>query len=153
MALKDVVKVSRKTFFNPRGWFGYDQVKSGFMVTWGVIRGLFIADQPTRTETFSEAMQRLNLTEEDVQSTAQHYFMYACLFLVLCVLTACASLYYLFHHGSLSACLLGFATAALFLSQAFRYHFWYFQIKVRKLGCTLAEWRRGEVSHDEGQSS
>jgi len=28
MALKDVVKVSRKTFFNPRAWVGYDQVKT-----------------------------------------------------------------------------------------------------------------------------
>jgi intracellular multiplication protein IcmV len=26
------------------------------------------------------------------------------------------------------------------LSQAFRYHFWLFQIKTQKLGCTLNDW-------------
>ena len=53
------------------------------------------------------------------------------------------SLYLLFS-GFLLSCLLAIAVSILSLSQAFRYHFWYFQIKHRKLGCTFEEWREGK---------
>jgi len=31
------------------------------------------------------------------------------------------------------------------LTQAFRYHFWLFQLRNRKLGCTLSEWWNARV--------
>ena len=140
MAIKDIFKVSRKTFFNPGGWVGYNQVKSNTTIIWDIIRGLVYPMTPERSETFEAAMQRLNQTENDIQTTGQTYFEYALVFLFLGACLAIYSFYLLFFHRTFSGFLLGIASGALFLSQAFKYHFWYFQIKQRKLGCTFQDW-------------
>lgn len=36
--------------------------------------------------------------------------------------------------------LVSFAASFLFLAHAFKYHFWAFQIRTQKLGCTFGEW-------------
>ena len=153
MALKDVVKVSRKTFFNPRGWLGYDTLKASSQGLWFILKDVFTIAQPARQETFTQAMKRLNLTEEDIHKTAQRYFFLTVIFVSLGSAAFLASFYMLLHHGTLAGLVLAMATAAVFFSQAFRYHFWYFQIKHRKLGCTFDEWRRGKINgHGETKS-
>ena len=44
-----------------------------------------------------------------------------------------------FRHNLMGACMT-FSLTLYGLSQAMRYHFWYFQIQSRKLGCTFQEW-------------
>lgn len=152
MAIKDVFKVSRKTFFNPRSWLGYDQLKSNTQLVWSVIKDLITPAKADITETFEEAMHRLNVTEADLNNKAQVFFSYAILFVLFAAISLLFGCYYLFHHKALLGCLLSLAVTALFLSQAFRYHFWYFQIKHRKLGCSFEEWRRGKP-YDEKESA
>lgn len=149
MALKDVVKVSRKTFFNPRGWLGYDTLKASSQGLWVILKEVFTIPQPTRRETFAEAMQRLNLTEQDLQQTGQRYFLLAMLFVGLGGAAFLGGFYMLFYHQTFAGLVLAMATSAVFFSQAFRYHFWYFQIKHRKLGCTFLEWRQGKINERE----
>lgn len=144
MALKDVFKVSRKTFFNPSGWLGYNEIKSYTRFLWETLKNLFIPAKPEHSETFEQALDRLHLTETDIQISAKHYLIYAIIFVVLAVGAIGYSFYLLLVHGTLAGWILSIAVAALFFSQAFRFHFWYFQIKHRKLGCTFAEWRRGK---------
>lgn len=149
MALKDVLKVSRKTFFDPRGWLGFDTLKTSSLGLWAILKGLFSIAEPTRRETFAEAMQRLQLTEDDLQKTSQRYFSLTAIFIFLGVVTLLTSFYFLFHHETVAGWILAIATASIFFSQAFRYHFWFFQIKHRKLGCTLKEWWRGKPDNRE----
>jgi intracellular multiplication protein IcmV len=47
---------------------------------------------------------------------------------------------YLFIVGGYLGGLLGLVLMLIALTLAFRYHFWYFQIKHRKLNCSLKEW-------------
>lgn len=146
MAVKDVFKVSRKTFFNPKAWIGYDLLKDQTRTIWSFVKtATATAAPPENPETFEEAMQRLELSEADVQSTANRYLTYACCFIALTAVNFMYAVYLLFHHKAFLGLVLGLAVCALLLAQAFRYHFWYFQIKNRKLGCTIEEWRAGKV--------
>jgi intracellular multiplication protein IcmV len=52
--------------------------------------------------------------------------------------------YFVAAHYSLAGFFLLLTVTALLFANAFRFHFWAFQISQRKLGCTLAEWRRGK---------
>jgi intracellular multiplication protein IcmV len=146
MAVKDVVKVSRKTFFNPRAWLGYDTLKESTQGFLAIVRGVVRQRtfEPGEKETFNEAATRLNLAENDLKDLQLTYFSYALLFLLIALGVVGYSIW-LIIHLYVSAFILSFALVALLLSQAFRFHFWYFQIKHRKLGCTLNEWLKGKL--------
>jgi len=148
MPVKDVFKVTRKTFLNPSAWFGYSVFSNQLRDSWAVIKNLFVAPKATRRETFAQAMRRLHLTEEDVAATRRNYLIYAALFLVLAVATVGFGMYLLVAHIAILGALLSVPVAGLFAVNALRYHFWAFQIQHRKLGCTLAEWRAGRVLGD-----
>lgn len=146
MAVKDVFKVSRKTFFNPRAWLGYDALKDQTRTIWTIAKDAAAVPQPEHVETFEEAMVRLNIKEEDLKGIARDYFFYALFFLGLAVADFIYGLYLLFHHHAFLGLVLALAVCAFILVQAFRYHFWHFQIKNRKLGCTFEEWKSGKIS-------
>jgi intracellular multiplication protein IcmV len=154
MPLKDAFKISRKTFFDPTGWLGYDMIATQFKLSKNILKDVLTPAVATRKESFTAAMQRLKLTEEDIQHTAIRYLQLAWVFFTLGILTLAFSFYLILSAGSLSGWILGLASATLFFVYAFRYHFWYFQIKHRTLGCTFAEWRSGKPnSHDDGAPS
>ena len=58
---------------------------------------------------------------------------------VLAVLILMYSVY-LFIEGGHKGGIVALVVMFIALVLAFRYHFWYFQIKQRKLGCTIQEW-------------
>lgn len=151
MAIRDVFKVNRKTFFNPRAWLGYDVVKSQSLFLYDLIKQIFVKPTPPENvETFEESMQRQNLTEEDIQEAGKTYFSYAILFLILGMISFIFGFYLLILHHTFYGWILSLSVTGLFLVQAFRFHFWYFQIKFRKLGCTFAEWKQGKPFDSEG---
>lgn len=142
MAIPPIFKVSRKTFVDPAGWLNYSVLKNQHKTLWDILKGLVKPPTPQRKETFLQAMVRLKLTETDVSAMQSRYRWYSFFFLALGLLVFIHAFYLLFTHGTLTGWLLGMATCALFLSQAYRYHFWSFQMKSRKLGATFAEWKR-----------
>ena len=150
MAIGQIFKVSGKTFFNPRGWFNYDVLKDQTQTVWGISKGVLnpIPAQPALTETFEEAMKRFNVSEEDLGDISLTYLLFAGLFLV-CGLGLLGFGIYLLLSSFYAGAILSIAFTAFLLSQAFRYHFWHFQVKYRKLGCTFEEWRRGKPD-DQG---
>ncbi len=140
MALKDAVKVTRKTFLNPSGWLGYDMLKSQFVTTWAVIKDLYSPPVAGREETFEQATQRFNLTDEQLNQVAKNFLVNIIIFVTCAVITLLFSLYLLVHHGSFAGMIIGLGATAIFLAYAFRFSFWRFEIKHRKLGCTFDEW-------------
>lgn len=144
MALKDVVKVNRKTFFDPRAWIGYDNLKVQTLQIWDIVKGLFTRPVPEFEETYDQALERLHITDKVAQETGKRYFLYSLLFFIVGSATFVFGFLLLFFYGSFLGWLLALAVTALFLTQAFRFNFWYFQIKHRKLGCTFQEWKTGK---------
>lgn len=148
MAVKDVIKVSRKTFFAPGSWLGFDFLKTQSVYLWQffkrLIGGVILPPKPEQIETFEQAMQRLNVAEERLEETSQLYLLFAGFFCLLAVMVLIISVLFLLE-AHLAACLISLAIVVFLLAQAFRYHFWRFQIKHRKLGCTFEEWRHGKL--------
>lgn len=145
MAIRDIFKISRKTFLNPSAWIDMDSLRLYNNTLKRFLTPLFIPAKPQIEETFEQAMERQGVTEEDIQSAQKNYYNYAILFVIISCLAVLFGFYLLFMHGTFAGWLLSFAAAALFLAQAFKFHFWYFQIKHRKLGCTFQEWKKGKI--------
>jgi intracellular multiplication protein IcmV len=141
MAIRDLLKVSRKTFFDPRAWLGYDEVKDHTSTVWNNLKAQCVVSAPTREETFTDAMARLGLTEEDIQNSIKSYRLFALIFFIFGILAFAYAFYLLFQHYSITGWMLGLVVCALFMSQAFRFDFWSFQMKKRQLGLTFAEWK------------
>jgi intracellular multiplication protein IcmV len=151
MAIKDIFKISFKTFVDPASWLGYGLLKSHTKVTWDLVRDVFIPAKPEHEESFAEAMQRLNVSEADLVNLQRLHRYYIGLFLTLGAALLILFFYWL-THASFSGAVLSLAVSGLFFSQAFKYHFQLFQIKHRKLGCTFKEWRNGKPDSQETNS-
>ena len=149
MAIRDIFKVSTKTFLNPKGWLDFDLMRDQTRTVWGVLSVLFSRNKPVREETFEQAMQRLEITEADVQRIAKSYKYYAYSFALLGVLTFLYAFYHLVIRYSLLSWILGLSASGLFLSQAFKYDFWAFQMIHRRLGATFADWKQSYLGKKE----
>ena len=150
MEIRNIFKITRKTFFNPAGWLGYESLKEQHQVLKSTFKDVFSVEKPTREETFDEAMQRLDLTPEEINAQMISYRRYAYFFLVIGFLVFFYAFHLLFRLKSLVPWLLGLGVSAILFSQAFKYHFWAFQIEQRKLGLTFNDWKKhllGDKSH------
>ena len=141
MAIRDIFKISRKTFFNPSGWIDVESLKFQNDTIWSILKSLFTRVKPERIESFEEAMKRLNLTEADVKKSISSYRWYAFIFLILGLLVFFYAFYLLFTFFTILGFVLALAASGVFLSQAFKYDFWAFQMKSRRLGITFEEWK------------
>jgi hypothetical protein len=142
MAIRDVFKISRKTFINPSGWMDYDSLRLQNKTIWIVLRDLFSRPVPRREESFSAAMKRLHLTEKDVRDGAKNYRIFAGMFFLIGLALLFYTFYLLFRHTAFLGCILGLAACALVFAQAFKYDFWSSQMRKRKLGLTFQEWQQ-----------
>ena len=141
MAIRDIFKISRKTFINPTGWIDYESLKYQNRTIWSILKNLFSVPRPEREESFQAAMKRLGLTEEQVQYGAKNYRLFSIGFFALGLLVLFYSFYLLFGHGAFWGWLIGLGVSALFFAQAFKYDFWSLQMRRRKLGLTFADWK------------
>jgi len=125
--------------FNPKTLLGYDQLKSGSQVITSAFHENFSVKSASRQETFEEALLRLNLTEAEIAQRGR--FMHGLsLFFLLATLIVYSYVSYLLWVGSWLAAFTGAAIGTYTIAQTFRYHFWFFQIKRRQLGCTFKQW-------------
>jgi hypothetical protein len=150
--LRNIFTFSRKTFFNPSGWLGVDNLKTMNTNLVEVVKPLYQKPLVVREETFENAMQRLGLDETDIQHGAKNYRSYAFGFLLFGLITFTYSFYLLFSHGSFTGWIIGFSVTALFISQAFKYDFWAMQMRQRRLGITVQEWLDNILGSKKGSS-
>lgn len=113
------------------------QAMTTYLVT--SIRRFFIPQKADHGEAFETAKSRLKLTDTQLLTKQKGLFRAAIMMLVAGL---CIFIYALYHlsHGNKLASFLSIIIMLVAFMLAFRYHFWYFQIKEKKLGCTLQEW-------------
>jgi hypothetical protein len=150
MAIRDIFKVSWRTFFDPIRWLDFETLKSQTQSLYSVLKTLFSAEQAAKEESFEEAMKRFHLEEHQIQPMIRRYHLYAGFFLLLGVITFIYAFYLLFGPHTIMGWLLGLSVCSLFLSQAFRFDFWAYQLKKRKLGATFDEWQRYRIGGNGG---
>lgn len=124
-------------------WVDFDYLKGTLDFTVRQIKNIFSQHkQPFTAEDFEEARERLNLSEEDLIQQWKQYKNLTLFFSSLTIFIFIYFLYLVFRSNFMGACMT-FALSLYGLSQVFRYHFWMYQIKRKKLGCTLKEWWTG----------
>jgi intracellular multiplication protein IcmV len=127
---------------NAKAWILYDSVKQGYGTVSDTVDDLFAVHESDRKESFAEAAERLNLTEKKIKEQYENFRRMTMLLLLISMAIFLYSLYFLFT-GGFFGFFLAFLLTLVSLGGTFRYHFWLFQIKKRKLGCTISEWFTG----------
>jgi intracellular multiplication protein IcmV len=95
-------------------------------------------------ETFEQAIKRLRLSEEDIVAR-RRMFVQQAIFFTLVGFAIIAYGVSLAFSQAIVGMLMTFLVSLIAFVNAFRSHFWYFQMKQRKLGCTLQEWLNGSL--------
>jgi intracellular multiplication protein IcmV len=96
-------------------------------------------DRPESLENFDEAVNRLGLTQADIKSRMREFKFLAWVLLFLFFgLVGYTGMHIL--EGNWFAVLPSLVISCIALVLSFRYHFWYYQVKNGKLGCTFKEW-------------
>jgi intracellular multiplication protein IcmV len=130
---------------------GYRQVKQIGQSLLKLLKHYLSLPQVTRRESFSEAIEQLQLTEVDLLERKKHFSRLTILWLLMFILTLGYTIYTVRQQAWLSI-LPALSISLIMLMQAFRYHFWLFQLRQRKLGCSVYEWwtatfkKRGTLS-------
>ncbi|HSX19556.1 MAG TPA: type IVB secretion system protein IcmV [Gammaproteobacteria bacterium] len=130
------------TIFNFRvdKWMGLQQLKSSSKDMIKMGQAIFTPEQADYEETFEEALRRLNLTEEQLQERRKEFMRLFIVYILLAIAIFSYSIYIAFAFKNIMGFIMGFGVTVFALVNAFRYHFWLYQIKHRKLGCTIREW-------------
>lgn len=135
---------------NVRSWFDWERTQETFLYLLQSSKKLFLIKQSTADESFDEALRKYNLTANDLSNKAKSLFR---LFLFMMVLISFLFAYASYHliAGHFNAFIMSVSLMMVAVSLAFRYHFWYTQIKTRQLGLSFSEWvQKGLMGkHDE----
>ncbi len=131
-----------RSFLPIRSALCVDEAKESIGTFKKIVKDVYKRPRAERIETFEEALVRLSLTEEDVK---ERYRDYQHLFYLFSFVASGLFFYsfYMLFLGFFNGFILSLAVCLLAALQAFKRHFWMFQVKKRKLGCTLLEWWRG----------
>lgn len=129
--------------FNFRSWLDFDRMKAFSLYLFEGFKRMFVPqNRPAGNgESFEKAMLEMNLTEEDLKVKQSALFRLSLLMCGAALAFLAYSIYHLFY-GGFKAFIISLVLMVIALTLGFRYHFWYFQIKERKLGCTFQEWYR-----------
>ena len=92
-----------------------------------------------KSESFKHAVDTFKITEEDLEIKQKALMRLSILMLLMAFIIGIYA-GYLLYHGAIRAGIVSLVVMGIAVVLAFRYHFWYFQIKKRKLGCTFTEW-------------
>lgn len=140
-----------KPAVNVKAWMGWDIIKNSSRYVYSLGKSLFVPQKAEGSESFAEALVRLNLTEADLKIRQQEFMR---LFLIYAAMGVAIVLYslYLFYNLSFMGGLLTLVVASLAFGLAFRYHFWMFQMKQRKLGCSVREWWHSQIDDSNKDS-
>ncbi|QBR83300.1 type IV secretion protein IcmV [Legionella israelensis] len=137
------------SIFNVRAWIDYDRIKAAWLYIKNGIKKLFIPQKKVKKADFNRVVEEMNLTEKDLISR-QKALKRLSIFMVIVAFGIFTYAGYHLFSGNIRATVVSLVVMLIALTLAFRYHFWYFQIKERKLGCTFREWfRQGLMGEKE----
>ena len=120
-------------------WLGLDYIKYSLGQTKTLVKNLFTVKKAESYETFEQAMKHFNITEEDLKQKEKELTNLFVIYLLTAFIILLYTVYS-FYSGFLISGIMSLCITLYPLSMAFRFHFWLFQIRHRKLGCTLKEW-------------
>jgi intracellular multiplication protein IcmV len=134
------LKKGAKPFVDVQSWLNLDQLKNYGKSISDIGKSLFIPQKASRNETFEQAIRRFNLSEADLNKKAENLYNLSIIFCAIALCLLGYVIYLIITHASIMAVIVTLVLSSIILTKAFSYHFWVFQIKKRRLGCSLQEW-------------
>jgi intracellular multiplication protein IcmV len=139
-------KIIKKTVtagWNVSAWVGLKQIKENCLMIKDLAKGAFSTGKEpveiAKGESFAGAMQRLGLTEADLQDRIKKCSQIIFFCGLLSIPMLAYTIYIFCSHFYLSGLVCLMLTFVLW-AYAFREHFSRFQLQQRRLGCSLQEW-------------
>ena len=128
-----------KKIFKLKAWSDWDRTMDGVSYLSFLTKRFTIAPTAKIKESFEEAVIRLNLAETDLLQQKKTFMRTALIMLASAVLLFFYTIFQLLY-GSWHSAALSLIITALACVLAFRYHFWFYQITTRTLGCSTKSW-------------
>jgi len=126
-------------YIRPKQWVSWDFFSKSTRQTVSMLKEIYKTPTKGQTETFYQALTRHKITKEGL-GQLQSKFYYFSLFFVTFALGMLIYALDGFIQGQVMKGIGSMSLVFFLLAQAFRYHFWYFQIVQKRLGCSLKEW-------------
>lgn len=126
--------------FDFKQWMGVEGTRDRWRMTWNLVSKTFLVQKATRQENFTEAQHRFALSEEQLEKKRKQFLSLSAFFTFFALGVLAWSVVLIQEHRSYFSSLAAFAIALALGAYAFRFHFWAFMIRKRKLGCTFKEW-------------
>ena len=152
MGLRATLKKVLQSSFNIPRWVDYTHWRHLNHALIQSFKSIFTASVSLEKDvshhaSFEEVVQQLKLTEKDLLSQQQEllYLTKGCLGLFILLVSYFV---YLVLTKAWWGIMPTLVLAMMLLCQAFRYHFWRFQIQQRRLGCSLQEWFQATFIHN-----
>jgi intracellular multiplication protein IcmV len=130
-----------KPFVNFPKWLDTKGLKKNNETLYGFAKDIAKPElRPVSQESFDEAMVRLQLTEQDVATRRAFFLRMAIFYAVFAVAVFSYGIYLFFSLGDVFPLIMALAVTAAALALWFKHHFWYIQMKQRRLGLTFDDW-------------
>ncbi len=128
-----------KTFINFPRWMGVDELKVTGNRIGRMVKDLVTPAKAQHHETFEEAVERLGLTEKDIQERMKSFRLQSRV-IAFVALVLLGYAIYLFVSDHILAGFIAVLITGVAVTLAVKEHFRYFQMKQRQLGSTLGQW-------------
>lgn len=122
-------------------WANLQGNKDTAVYFFNLARKLLKSPPPSKLDDFERVVEEQALTDAVLQEKSEKYKALATLFVFFAGLLLIYTIILICLGNFMGMCISA-ALVIYALAQAFRFHFWHFQISQRKLGCSLSEWYR-----------
>ena len=126
-------------YIRPKQWVSWNFFKKSTTQTIHILKDIYKTPQKGQSETFYQALTRHKMTVQDADRI-KNKFYYLSLFFVTFALGMFMYAIDGFFQGQIMRGVGSTSLVTFLLAQAFRYHFWYFQIAHKRLGCSFFDW-------------
>lgn len=134
-----------KRVINVNAWVDAPRLKAFTLYLYNGFKKMFIPQKPQTPDiSFEEMAARLNLNPDELRLKAAGLFR-LCITMLLCGLFFLIYCIYSLVAQHYAAAIISFVVVFVCVAFSFRYHFWYFQIKERKLGSSINDWYENGV--------
>lgn len=122
-------------------WMGVWMLVGVFKLIRDIVTSIFFPwkKEKGEAETYEEAVARMKLSDDDLEERKRMFVTQVWLYLGAGIGVIAYGVWLAFQ-GYIIEMLLAFLVAGLSFAYAFRSHFWLFQMKQKKLGCTWKEY-------------
>ena len=139
MPKKKGFKSYTRSMFHVSRWMATDEIKDNFRSLKSMAKQYCTVEQAEFEETYEQAIKRLGLTESALDQKRREYLLQAYFYFAVAVALLGYAVY-LYHLGHYLPMLMCLPIVLVLLSFFFKCHFWYTQIRHKRLGMSAREW-------------